>query len=452
MGVSFHPLLSEVSLRCSKAPAKQAFERKQLAKSPFFAHLVSDDGKGFESWEDHGTKAVCAGLHDGADSPYLMRGYCWYPNTALSRFFYSPLLAKDTPTMPASSFSSYLSPRLAAAGFALCATLLTVSITPVLAQPGVSTLDDVLARGFLKCGVSEGQPGFSQTDEDGEWQGFDVDYCRAIAAAVLGDADAVEYTSLPASQRFDALIEGDIDILSRNSTWTMAREAGLGISFVGVTYYDGQAFMVRQSMGLTSALELSHTTICANAGTTTVLNVTDYFEQRGMPFELVTFENVEEVVAAYDSSRCDAYAHDTSGLFAQRLNLASPDEHIVLPEVISKEPLSPAVRGDDQRWFNIARWVLFAMINAEELGLTSENIESFQNSDNPTIARLTGAQGDFGQMLGVRSDWAFQLISQVGNYGEVFERTIGSDSDLGIGRGLNALWSDGGLLYAPPIR
>lgn len=354
--------------------------------------------------------------------------------------------------MPAFVFTMSRARHLATVGLALVAGLLSLTLQPALAQPGASTLDDVLARGFLKCGVSEGQPGFSQIDDDGQWQGFDVEYCRAIAAAVLSDADAVEYTPLPASQRFDALVEGDVDILSRNSTWTMARETGLGISFVGVTYYDGQAFMVRQSMGLTSALELSNATICANAGTTTVLNVTDFFEQRGMPFELVTFENVDEVVAAYDSRRCDAYAHDTSGLFAQRLNLTSPQEHIVLPEVISKEPLSPAVRGGDQAWFNIARWVLFAMINAEELGLTSDNIASFQNSENPAVARLTGAQGDFGQMLGVHADWAFEVISQVGNYGEVFERTIGSNSELGIGRGLNALWSEGGLLYAPPIR
>lgn len=354
--------------------------------------------------------------------------------------------------MPAFVFTMSRTRHLATVGLALIAGLLALTLQPALAQPGASTLDDVLARGFLKCGVSEGQPGFSQIDDDGQWQGFDVEYCRAIAAAVLSDADAVEYTPLPASQRFDALVEGDVDILSRNSTWTMARETGLGISFVGVTYYDGQAFMVRQSMGLTSALELSNATICANAGTTTVLNVTDFFEQRGMPFELVTFENVDEVVAAYDSRRCDAYAHDTSGLFAQRLNLTSPQEHIVLPEVISKEPLSPAVRGGDQAWFNIARWVLFAMINAEELGLTSDNIASFQNSENPAVARLTGAQGDFGQMLGVHADWAFEVISQVGNYGEVFERTIGSNSELGIGRGLNALWSEGGLLYAPPIR
>lgn len=354
--------------------------------------------------------------------------------------------------MPAFVFTMSRTRHLATVGLALIAGLLSLTLQPALAQPGASTLDDVLARGFLKCGVSEGQPGFSQIDDDGQWQGFDVEYCRAIAAAVLSDADAVEYTPLPASQRFDALVEGDVDILSRNSTWTMARETGLGISFVGVTYYDGQAFMVRQSMGLTSALELSNATICANAGTTTVLNVTDFFEQRGMPFELVTFENVDEVVAAYDSRRCDAYAHDTSGLFAQRLNLTSPQEHIVLPEVISKEPLSPAVRGGDQAWFNIARWVLFAMINAEELGLTSDNIASFQNSENPAVARLTGAQGDFGQMLGVHADWAFEVISQVGNYGEVFERTIGSNSELGIGRGLNALWSEGGLLYAPPIR
>ena len=315
-----------------------------------------------------------------------------------------------------------------------------------------STLDDVLAKGFVQCGVSEGQPGFSMRNDAGDWEGFDVEYCRAIAAATLGDADAVEFTSLPATERFDALVEGDVDILSRNSTWTMAREAGLPINFVGVTYYDGQAFMVRQSMGITSALELSNTTICANAGTTTVLNVTDFFESRGMPFELVTFENVEEVVAAYDSQRCDAYAHDTSGLFAQRLNLVEPSEHIVLPEVISKEPLSPVVRAGDTQWFNVARWILFAMINAEELGLTSDNVATLRDSDDPAVARLLGRAGEFGPLLGLRQDWAFQVINQVGNYGEVFDRTIGLGSSLGIGRGLNELWSEGGLIYAPPIR
>ena len=333
----------------------------------------------------------------------------------------------------------------------VCFSLTALALTPGESH-AASTLDDVLAKGFVQCGVSEGQPGFSEQDENGDWGGFDVDYCRGIAAAVLGDADAVQFTSLPASQRFDSLNDGEIDILSRNSTWTMAREAGLGVSFVGVNYYDGQAFMVRQAMGITSALELSNATICANAGTTTVLNVNDFFEQRGMAFELVTFENVEEVVAAYDSRRCDAYAHDTSGLFAQRLNLMNPEDHLVLPEVISKEPLSPAVRSDDAAWFNIARWVLFAMINAEELGLTSQNIEAFRTSDNPAIARLIGTEGDFGAMLGLRNDWAFQVISQVGNYGEVFDNTIGSESELGIGRGLNDLWSRGGLMYAPPIR
>ncbi|MBV6657296.1 MAG: amino acid ABC transporter substrate-binding protein [Devosiaceae bacterium] len=334
----------------------------------------------------------------------------------------------------------------------LCAAALSGAGAAVQAQDTASTLDDVLARGFLNCGVSQGQPGFSAQDEDGDWVGFDVEYCRAIAAAVLGDANAVTFTPLAANERFDALIGGDIDVLSRNSTWTMAREAGLPISFVGTTYYDGQAFMVRQSMGITSALELSNATICVNSGTTTVLNVTDFFDSRTMPFELVTFDDVADVVAAYDSQRCDAYAHDTSGLFAQRLNLTEPDDHLVLPEVISKEPLSPAVRDDDVRWFDAARWVLFAMINAEELGLTTQNVDSFRDSENPAIARLVGAEGNFGEFLGLRSDWAYQVISQVGNYGEVFERTIGSDSPLGIGRGLNALWSDGGILYAPPIR
>ncbi|MEM6712757.1 MAG: amino acid ABC transporter substrate-binding protein [Pseudomonadota bacterium] len=313
-------------------------------------------------------------------------------------------------------------------------------------------MSDVLAKGFVQCGVSEGQPGFSRQNEDGDWVGFDVDYCRAIAAAVLGDADAVSFTSLPASIRFDALVNGDIDILSRNSTWTMGREVSLPILFVGTTYYDGQAFMVRQAMGITSALELSNATICANAGTTTVLNVSDFFTSRGMSFELITFQSVEEVVAAYDAQRCDAYAHDTSGLFAQRLNLTDPSEHIVLPEVISKEPLSPAVRSNDPLWFNVARWVLFAMINAEELGLTQETIATSDASENPAIARFIGAEGDFGAMLGLRADWAVNVVAQVGNYGEVFERTVGQGSELGIGRGLNALWSEGGLMYAPPIR
>ncbi|MEM1286746.1 MAG: amino acid ABC transporter substrate-binding protein [Pseudomonadota bacterium] len=324
--------------------------------------------------------------------------------------------------------------------------------TIAFANEDRSTLDDVLGRGSLNCGVSQGQPGFSSQDEEGAWTGFDVEYCRAIAAAVLGDADAVEFQPLSANDRFQALADGDIDILSRNSTWTIGREAGLSISFVGVTYYDGQAFMVPQDMGITSALELSNATICANAGTTTVLNVADFFDSRSMPFEMITFDDVADVVAAYDSRRCDAYAHDTSGLFAQRLNLTDPAAHIVLPEVISKEPLSPAVRSDDVRWFNISRWVLFAMINGEELSLTQQNIESFRSTDNPAVARFVGTEGNFGDLLGLRSDWAFQVIAQVGNYGEVFDRTIGQGSRLGIGRGLNALWSNGGLIYAPPIR
>lgn len=336
--------------------------------------------------------------------------------------------------------------------FAVGALLAPLCLASTVAAQTSSTLSDVLAKGFVQCGVSEGQPGFSRQNEDGDWVGFDVDYCRAIAAAVLGDADAVSFTSLPASIRFDALVNGDIDILSRNSTWTMGREVSLPILFVGTTYYDGQAFMVRQAMGITSALELSNATICANAGTTTVLNVSDFFTSRGMSFELITFQSVEEVVAAYDAQRCDAYAHDTSGLFAQRLNLTDPSEHIVLPEVISKEPLSPAVRSNDPLWFNVARWVLFAMINAEELGLTQETIATSDASENPAIARFIGAEGDFGAMLGLRADWAVNVVAQVGNYGEVFERTVGQGSELGIGRGLNALWSEGGLMYAPPIR
>lgn len=346
----------------------------------------------------------------------------------------------------------FFPPVSSAKALLAAASLLASSVIFATPSHASSTLDDVLAKGFLQCGVSEGQPGFSAQDDDGNWVGFDVDYCRAVAAAVLGDADAVQFTSLSAAQRFTALTEGEIDLLSRNSTWTLGREAGLAVQFVGVNYYDGQAFMVRQSMGVTSALELSGATICANAGTTTVLNVSDFFESRGMPFQLVTFESVEEVVAAYDSQRCDAYAHDTSGLFAQRLNLVEPSEHIVLPEVISKEPLSPVVRAGDPQWFNVARWVLFAMINAEELNISQQNVAGLRAAEDPPIARLLGSQGDFGTLLGLRPDWAYEVIAQVGNYGDVFERTIGQESELGIGRGLNALWSEGGLLYAPPIR
>ncbi|MCG6858568.1 MAG: amino acid ABC transporter substrate-binding protein [Salaquimonas sp.] len=315
-----------------------------------------------------------------------------------------------------------------------------------------ATLDDVKAKGFIQCGVSQGLPGFSNPDDQGNWTGVDVDVCRAMAAAVFGDASKVKYTPLSAKERFTALQSGEIDVLSRNTTWTMTRDTALGLNFAGVNYYDGQGFMVRKSLGVASALELSGASVCTNTGTTTELNVADYFRANKMEYEIVAFEKSDEVVAAYDAGRCDVYTTDQSGLYANRLKLTNPDEHVVLPEIISKEPLGPVVRQGDDQWFNLAKWSLNAMINAEELGVTSENVDEMANSDNPEIKRLLGKEGEFGAAIGVSNDWAYQIVKQVGNYGESFERNIGVNTPLEIKRGLNQLWSKGGILYAPPIR
>ena len=315
-----------------------------------------------------------------------------------------------------------------------------------------ATLDDVKEKGFVQCGVSQGLPGFSNPDDKGAWIGLDVDYCRGVAAAIFGDAEAVKFTPLSAKERFTALQSGEVDILSRNTTWTMGRDTSLGLNFAGVDYYDGQGFMVRKSLGVSSALELSGASICTNTGTTTELNVADYFRANKMEYEIVAFEKADEVVAAYDAGRCDVYTTDASGLYAQRLKLTDPDEHIVLPEIISKEPLGPVVRQGDDQWFNVAKWVLFAMINAEELGVTQANVGDMKNSDNPEIKRLLGTEGAFGEGIGLSNDWAANAIGAVGNYGEVFDRNVGPNTPLGIARGLNALWSKGGLMYAPPVR
>ncbi|MCT8973116.1 amino acid ABC transporter substrate-binding protein [Microbaculum marinisediminis] len=315
-----------------------------------------------------------------------------------------------------------------------------------------ATLDDVKGKGFVQCGVSQGLPGFSNPDDKGNWTGLDVDYCRAVAAAIFGDGDAVKFTPLSAKERFTALQSGEIDILSRNTTWTMGRDTSLGLNFAGVDYYDGQGFMVRKSLGVSSALELSGASVCTNTGTTTELNVADYFRANNMEYEIVAFEKADEVVAAYDAGRCDVYTTDASGLYAQRLKLTNPDEHMVLPEIISKEPLGPVVRQGDDQWFNVAKWVLFALINAEELGVTQANVEEMKNSDNPEIKRMLGTEGAFGEGIGLENDWAAKAIAAVGNYGEVFDRNVGPNTPLGIARGLNALWSKGGILYAPPIR
>ena len=320
-----------------------------------------------------------------------------------------------------------------------------------VAQAG--TLEDVRAKGFIQCGVSQGLPGFSNPDDQGNWTGIDVDLCRAVAAAVFGDANAVKYTPLSAKQRFTALSSGEIDILSRNTTWTMTRDTQLGLNFAGVNYYDGHGMMVPTALGVNSATELDGANICTNTGTTTELNITDYFRANGMSFNLVAFEKADEVVAAYDAGRCDVYTTDRSGLAAQRTKLTNPDNHKVLPEIISKEPLGPVVRQGDDQWFNIVRWSLNAMINAEEMGITSANINKLTYNDKtPAEARFIGTEGKFGEELGLANDWAYKIISQVGNYAESYDRNVGPNTPLKLDRGVNALWSQGGILYAAPIR
>jgi general L-amino acid transport system substrate-binding protein len=315
-----------------------------------------------------------------------------------------------------------------------------------------ATLEDVKAKGHVTCGVSQGIPGISAPDEQGNWTGIDVDFCRAVAGAVFGDAEKVKFAPLSAKERFTALQSGEIDVLSRNTTWTMTRDTSLGLNFVGVNYYDGQGFMVRKSLGIKSAKELSGASVCTETGTTTELNVSDYYRANDMELELVQFEKADEVVQAYDSGRCDAYTTDASALYAQRLKLTNADEHMVLPEIISKEPLGPVVRQGDDAWFNINKWVLNALLNAEELGVTQANLEEMKNAKNPSIRRLLGTEGKFGESIGLSNDWAYNAIKAVGNYGESFERNVGPKTPLGINRGVNELWSNGGLMYAPPIR
>jgi general L-amino acid transport system substrate-binding protein len=325
-----------------------------------------------------------------------------------------------------------------------------IASTAMAEGHGKSTLAQVKEKGFVQCGVSQGLPGFSNADDAGEWTGLDVDLCRAVAAAVFGDASAVKFTPLSAKQRFTALASGEVDILSRNTTWTMTRDTQLGLNFAGVNYYDGQGMMVPIALGVTSATELDGANICTNTGTTTELNITDFFRANGMSFNLVAFEKADEVVAAYDSGRCDVYTTDRSGLAAQRGKLTAPDSHMVLSEIISKEPLGPVVRQGDDQWFNIVRWTLNAMINAEELGITSENVNATDYNDvSPSVARLVGKEGNFGEELGLDNKWAYNIIRQVGNYAESYEANV---TPLGLARGVNALWSDGGILYAAPIR
>ncbi|AYN93743.1 MULTISPECIES: amino acid ABC transporter substrate-binding protein [Pseudomonas] len=336
----------------------------------------------------------------------------------------------------------------------------TLAILTTAAVLGVSgfahagaTLDAVKKKGFVQCGISDGLPGFSYAEAGGKYAGLDVDVCRAVAAAVFGDAEKVRYSPLTAKERFTALQSGEIDILSRNTTWTSSRDAGMGMNFTGVTYYDGVGFLVNKKLGVSSAKELDGATICIQAGTTTELNVSDYFRANGMKYTPITYDRSDESAKSLEAGRCDVLTSDQSQLYAQRIKLANPDDYVVLPEVISKEPLGPAVRRGDDEWFAIAKWSLFAMIGAEELGITSANVEDMaKNAKNPDVARMLGAEGNFGNDLKLPKDWAVQIVKQVGNYGEVFERNVGMGSALKIKRGLNAQWNKGGILYAPPVR
>ena len=314
------------------------------------------------------------------------------------------------------------------------------------------TLDDVKARGVLNCGSNTGLAGFGQPDAQGNWNGFDVDMCRAVAAAVFGDGSKVKFIPLSAKDRFTALQSKEVDLLVRNTTWTSSRDTSLGLNFTGVTYYDGQGFMVRKKLKVNSALELSGASVCTQQGTTTELNVADFFRSKNMKFEAVVFATSDETIKAYDAGRCDAFTTDASGLYSERLRLANADDHLVLPEVISKEPLGPAVRHGDDQWFDIVKWTQSVLVNAEEMGVTKANVDQMKTSTNPDVKRMLGTEGDFGKSLGLNNDFAVGVIKAVGNYGELFERTLGTGSPLKIARGVNQLWNKGGLQYAPPIR
>jgi general L-amino acid transport system substrate-binding protein len=315
-----------------------------------------------------------------------------------------------------------------------------------------NTLDNVKSRDHLLCGVTNGVPGFSVPDDKGNWKGLDVDVCRAVAAAVLGDNTKVKYIPLTAKERFTALASGEIDVLSRVTTWTMSRDTQLGINFAGVTYYDGQGFLVKKALGLKSVKELDGATICVQSGTTTELNMADYFRANGLQHTPVVFDTNEQAASSFDSGRCDAFTTDLSQAYGLRTRMQDPSSVEALPEVISKEPLGPVVRQGDDQWFNIVKWSLFAMLNAEELGVSSANVDQMKSSENPNVQRLLGGSEGLAKGLGINEDWGYQIVKQVGNYAEAFDRNVGKDSPLNIDRGINRLWNQGGFQYAPPIR
>jgi general L-amino acid transport system substrate-binding protein len=338
-------------------------------------------------------------------------------------------------------FATRLGAFLSAALAALCAT-----------AASASTLDAVKQRGTLVCGVNQGLPGFGDHDAQGKWSGFDVDFCRAVAAAIFDDPSKVTYVPLNAADRFDALHAGKIDLLARNSSWTFDREASLGLLFAAITYHDGQGFMVLRKPQIASALELDKTSVCVQNGTTSELNLADYFRANSMTYTVHKYDAVVDVIKALDKGECDVFTTDQSALYAERGNVAKPGDAVILPDIISKEPLGPVVRADDVAWFNIVKWVAFALINAEELGIKSTNVDEALASTKPDVRRFTGAEGGFGAKLGLDNAWAIHVVKDVGSYSEIFERNLGTGSKLAIPRGLNQLWSTGGILYAPPLR
>jgi general L-amino acid transport system substrate-binding protein len=339
--------------------------------------------------------------------------------------------------------------RNSASSIRLFAAALAVAGTAATASAG--TLDTVKARGQLVCGVNYGLLGFAIADSSGRWSGFDVDFCRAVAAAIFGDAGKVEYVPLSAAERFDALKSSKIDLLARNSTWTMSRETEFGLTFVGTSYYDGQGFLVRRAANVNSALELGGSKVCVQAGTTTEVNLVDYFTANHMDYSTVVTASPDESIAAYGDNRCSVVTSDVSQLYALRQKLSDPGEHVILPEVISKEPLGPVVRQDDAKWATLVKWVHFALLDAEELGVGSATIDQALASNKPAVRKLVGLDGAFGPGLGLDKEWAVRMIRAVGNYGEIFDRNLGSESALGIPRGMNQLWNLGGIQYAPPI-
>ncbi len=333
----------------------------------------------------------------------------------------------------------------------LAATVALATLTAVGAA-SAGTLEDVKARGVLRCVVSTGIAGFAYPDANGVWKGFDVDFCRATAAAVLGDAGKIKTVNSTGKTRFTLLNSGEGDVLWRNTTVTFSRDVGVKLRFHGINYYDGQGFMVKKSLGIKSATELDGASVCIQTGTTTELNLADYFHANGMKYEAVTIETNDEGRQNYTAGRCDVYTTDASGLAATRSTFTDPENHVILPEIISKEPLGPATRHGDDQWSDIVTWVLNATVTAEEKGVTSANIDSMKSSKDPEILRLLGVEGSQGEELGLSKDWAYRIIKSVGNYGEIFERNIGVNTPIGLERGLNALWTNGGLQYSPPFR